>query len=443
DQKARAAVTLALHAMRKGGIWDHLAGGFHRYSTDESWLVPHFEKMLYDNALLSRLYLHAYQVTGHAFYREVVEETLDFVLREMTSPEGGFFSSLDADSQGEEGRFYVWTIQEIHEALGAETQAFAAAYGVTPGGNFQGRNILRLAAPWEQRAGLKPSRRKLLATRGRRNPPGRDDKVLTAWNGLMLAAFTEAAQALNRPDYLLAAQRNAQFLWRQLRREDGRLWRTWRDGEAKLNGYLSDYSHLADGLLALYQTTFEPRWYTWARELAEIVLAHYSAPDGGFFDTSDDHEPLITRPRNLQDSAIPSGNAVAADVLLKLAGLGLWPDAAQHAQRSLRLVQGLAARYPQGFGHWLQALSYAAAAPAEVAILGNLQAPGAQALLAAAREGYRPFQVVAAGEADTPVPLLQGRGMVGGRAAAYLCRGSVCQAPVTEPERLQAQLAQR
>jgi uncharacterized protein YyaL (SSP411 family) len=275
--------------------------------------------MLYDNSQLARVYLHAWQVTGNEFFRTITVEILDYVVREMLAPQGGFFSTQDADSEGEEGKFFVWTPDEITEVLGREADAFMATYGVTPGGNFEGKNILEFVGDMDQRPALVKARQKLFQAREQRVHPGRDEKILTAWNGLMLAAFAEAARALNRDDgsralaasYRQVAERNAGFLLREPRQENGRLLRTWKEGEAKLNGYLDDYSCLIEGLLELYQTMFEPRWFVAAQELAETMLIHYQAPQGGFFDTSDDHEMLITRPRDLQDNATPSGNAMA------------------------------------------------------------------------------------------------------------------------------------
>jgi hypothetical protein len=285
--------------------------------------------MLYDNAQLARVYLHAWQVTGEEFFRTITEEILDFVVREMLDPKGGFFSTQDADSEGEEGKFFVWTPDEIRKVLGDKADAFMTAYGVTHQGNFEGKNILEFVGDMEQRAILTEARSKLFEAREKRVHPSRDDKVLTSWNGLMLAAFAEAARALDRDDYRMIAERNADFLLRELRQENGRLLRTWKRrpeqsegaGEAKLNGYLEDYSYLIEGLLELYQTTFEPHWFVAAQELAETMLEHFAHSDGTLYDTSDDHETLITRPRDLQDNATPSGNAMAVTALLTLTGL--------------------------------------------------------------------------------------------------------------------------
>ncbi len=481
DTEALRMATVTLDAMARGGIYDQIGGGFHRYSVDERWLVPHFEKMLYDNAQLARVCLHAWQATGNAFYRTIAQETLDYVAREMRDPQGGFYTTQDADSEGQEGKFYVWSEDEIRDVLdvapisalprgageGARASppqaepsggdarggsaALIAAYGVTPGGNWEGKSILELTGSLEQRAALAGNRAKLFAARERRVRPGRDEKVLASWNGLMLAAFAEAASALDRQDYLSVAESNARFLLNELRSRDGRLYRTWKArpehgegaGQVKLNGYLEDYANLIEGLLALYEATFKPHWFVAAQELAETMIAHYHTPDGTFFDTSDDHEALITRPRDLQDNATPSGNAMAATVLLKLAGFTGDARYADLARESLARVQSLAAQYPLGFGQWLQALSYVLSQPREIAIVGDREAEDTRALLGVARSGYRPFQVVALGSPDSQlptIPLLRHRDMVDGQAAAYVCRNATCQAPVTSPEALRAQL---
>jgi hypothetical protein len=439
-------VTHTLEAMARGGMYDQVAGGFHRYSVDDRWLVPHFEKMLYDNAQLARLYLHAWQVTGNAFFRTITEEILDYVVREMTDPAGGFYSTQDADSEGVEGKFFVWTPAEIRQVLGEEAEAFMAAYGVTRHGNFEGKNILEFVGDMDQRPALAKARRQLFEAREQRVHPGRDEKVLSSWNGLMLAAFAEAARALDRDDYRRVAERNANFLLRELLTEDGRLFHTWKTGRAKQNGFLEDYAYLVEGLLELYQTTFEPRWFVAAHELAETTIARFQSPDGGFFDTSDDHETLIARPRDLQDNATPSGNAMAVTTLLKLAGFTHDLGYVDFAYQALAQMQPMMSQYPLGFGQWLQALAYALSQPREIAIVGDPEAADTQALLNIVRTGYRPFQVVAMGSpnAQRPaVPLLEARGLVNGQAAAYVCRDFTCQAPATEVDALQEQLEPR
>jgi uncharacterized protein YyaL (SSP411 family) len=407
--------------------------------------------MLYDNAQLTRVYLHAWQVMGNEFFRTITEEILDNVVREKLDPAGGFYGTQDADSEGEEGKFFVWTPDEIRAVLGDEADAFMKAYSVTPGGNFESKNILEFVGELDQRPALAEARRKLFEAREKRIHPGRDEKVLTSWNGLMLAAFAEAARILNRDDDRQVAERNAKFLLREMRQENGRLLRTWKacpegsegTGEAKLNGYLEDYSYLIEGLLELYQTTFDPHWFSAAQELAETMIAHFQAPDCGFFDTSDDHESLITRPRDLQDNATPSGSAMAVTILLKLAGLTKKVRYVDIAHEALAQMESMMAQYPLGFGQWLQALAYAFSKPREIAIVGDPDSADTQALLDVIRDGYRPFQVVALGIPDMQppaVPILQDRGQLDGQAAAYVCRDFACQAPVSEPEGLQAQL---
>jgi uncharacterized protein YyaL (SSP411 family) len=406
--------------------------------------------MLYDNAQLARVYLHAWQVTGNEFFRTITEETLDYVMREMTDPDGGFYSTQDADSEGEEGKFFVWTPGEIQEVLGDEADAFMSAYGVTRHGNFEGKNILEFVGDMNQRAALAEARRALFRAREKRVRPGRDEKVLTSWNGLMLAAFAEAARVLDRDDYRKIAERNADFLLRELRQGNSRLLRTWKArservlegpgegaGEAKLNGYLEDYAYLIEGLLELYQITFEPRWFVAAHELAETMLEHFADSQGTLYDTSDDHETLITRPRDLQDNATPSGNAMAVTALLKLAGFTSELRYVDIAHGALAQLQPMMSQYPLGFGQWLQALAYALSKPGEIAIVGDPRTADTQALLSVVRDGYRPFQVVALGAPDA-VPLLQDRSLVDGRAAAYVCRDFACQEPVAEPEALQS-----
>ncbi len=443
-----------LRKMAEGGMYDQIGGGFARYSVDRRWLVPHFEKMLYDNAQLARVYLHAWQVTGKALYRRITEETLDYVLREMRHEDGGFYSSQDADSEGVEGKFYVWSAEQVREALGEDSDAFMHVYGVSDQGNWEGRNILHLHLDpevWAMQLGhdaealkarMAAARARLYAIRSKRIWPGLDDKVLTAWNGLMLATFAEAGLALDRPDYIDAAKSNADFLHRTVRLESGRLLRTWKAGaKAKYNAYLEDYAYLADGLLALYEATFETRWIDWARELAELMLTHFRDREkGGFFDTSDDHEQLLHRPKDLQDNAVPSGSSMAASVLARLSLLVGNGDYWKVAEQSTATMSKFMSQYPSGFGQWLNVASFIASEPLEIALVGSIEqlAP----MLEVARQGYRPFQVIALGDgsADAPVPLLRDRSQIEGRGTAYVCRQFACQAPVTDPRALADQL---
>ncbi len=426
----------ALRAMAAGGIYDQIGGGFARYAVDERWLVPHFEKMLYDNALLARAYLHGWQVTGEPLMRRVCEETLDWMLGEMRGPEGGFYSALDADSEGEEGRFYVWTPGQLREALGAEDAAAAAAYfGVHPGGNFEGATILTRGAA--EPANLGDIRRRLYEVRARRVWPALDDKRLTAWNALAIAALAEAGAVLERADYLDAARRCAEFLLADVRARDGKLLRTYKDGEAKLNAYLEDHAFLLEALLVLYEASFEERWFVEARGLADTIIERFADSErGGFFETSDDHERLLARRKDLEDHPIPSGNASAAYGLLRLAALSGEHGYEERATGILALLHELAARHPQAFAHLLQALDFHLASVREVALVG----PDTGELARVVRARFRPH-VVLAGGGGASVPLLEGRTPVEGRAAAYVCEGFACRAPVTEPGELEPLLS--
>ncbi|MDQ3809941.1 MAG: thioredoxin domain-containing protein, partial [Chloroflexota bacterium] len=433
DNRARSAAEHTLDAMARGGMFDQLGGGFHRYSTDAEWLVPHFEKMLYDNAQLARAYLMGYQVTGNAFYRSVVQQILDYVLRDLTDPSGGFYSTEDADSEGVEGKFYVWTLSDLRELLGDEdARLFGAFYDVTERGNFEhGASILhmpetptavaqRLRVP-EARLleALERGRRVLFEAREQRVRPGRDDKVLTSWNGMLLRALAEVGRVLNEPTYLQAAINNARFLLSTMRRADGGLYRTWKPGHAAhLNGYLEDYANMADGLLALYEATFEQRWLAAAVELADAILARFADPErGGFYDTSVDHEMLITRPKDVFDNATPAGNSVAADVLLRLARLTGRDEYQLAAQGVFDLLRQAMVRYPLGFARALSAVDFMLGRPKEVAIIGALEAPDTQALLRVVFEPFVPNKVVAGrhGGPAADIPLLEAREARDGR----------------------------
>jgi hypothetical protein len=443
EAAALRMATRTLDAMARGGIYDQIGGGFHRYSVDARWLVPHFEKMLYDNSQLALVYLHGWQVTGEPLFRAIAEETLDYVRREMTDPSGGFYSTQSAESEGEEGKFFTWTPDEIEGVLGEQADRFVNLYGVTPRGNFEGKNVLTFSGTWEERQETAEAREKLFEMRETRVRPERDEKVLTSWNGLMLAAFAEAGVGLEREDYVAVAEQNAAFLLDELRAEDGHLLHTWRDGRAKGRGFLEDYAYLIDGLMALYQATFEPRWYNGASELAEVMVERLEAPEGGFFDTSVAHEKLVTRPRTLQDSAVPSGSSMAVWDLLRLSQLSVEPWYAEIARSSLRQVQQLLAQYPLGFGQWLTALNYALAETREIAIVGDPGTEEVEALLRVCRDGYRPYQVLAVGDPKDPrveVPLLMDRERIDGKATAYVCVYFTCRKPVTDPEALQAEL---
>jgi hypothetical protein len=450
DHQAWMMINQTLEAMARGGMYDQLGGGFHRYSVDERWLVPHFEKMLYDNAQLARVYLHGWQVTGSTCFRTIAEEILDYVVREMVDPAGGFYSAQDADSDGEEGAFFLWSTDEVIRVLERDWGPFLVAYGVTERGNLPaeaghnqvGKNVLEYRGRMEERPEFAEARRRLLPAREGRPRPARDDKVLASWNGLMLAAFSEAARALEREDYRRVAERNADFLLRTMRQEDGRLWHSWRDGRAGINGFLEDYANLVDGLVELYQTTFDPRWYREACRLADGLLQDFGGQDGILYDTGVKDQQLITRPRDLQDNATPSGNAMAAFALLRLGELAAESRYRQAAESWLARMQPQLTNHPLAFGQWLVALDFALGDTLEVAIAGDVAAADTQALLAVAQHGFQPYQVVAAGLGSSGVGLLRDRIPTDDRATAYVCRNFTCRLPVNEPRDL-AQLLGR
>jgi uncharacterized protein YyaL (SSP411 family) len=436
-----APVELTLDAMMAGGIYDQIGGGFARYSVDAGWLVPHFEKMLYDNALLARAYLHGWQALGHERYRRVCEETLDWALREMHGPEGGFYSALDADSEGEEGRFYTWTAEEMRAALGGEIAERAIEfYGVSEGGNFEGRNILHLAggATAPEPEGLAATRQALYEARAERVRPGLDGKRLASWNALMLAALAEGGAVMEREDYLDAARSCAEFILRDLRDVDGRLLRTYKDGEGRLNAYLEDHAFLLEAMLTLYEATFERRWFEGARALADTMIARFGDPErGGFFSTSDDHEELIARRKEIGDHPIPSGNSAAALGLLRLEALTGERSYGGWAEGVLRLFAKTAPRQPDAYAHLLRTLDFQLAPTKEVALIGD----DLTRLSAVVRSGHRPHLVLAGGAADSDTPpLLAGRTQVDGQPAAYVCENFSCRVPVTDPEHLAGRL---
>jgi uncharacterized protein YyaL (SSP411 family) len=438
--EALAVVERTLDAMLAGGIYDQVGGGFARYSVDAVWLVPHFEKMLYDNALLARAYLHGWQVFGHERYRRICEETLEWMLREMRGPEGGFYSALDADSEGEEGRFYVWTPEQIREVLGEKAEPVIDFYGVSERGNFEGANILHLAGgvAAERPPGLDAARQVLYEARAKRVWPGLDDKRLTSWNALAIAALAEAGAVLGREDFLAAARECAEFVLGSLRDGDGRLLRTYKDGDARLNAYLEDHAFLLEALLTLYESSFEARWFSTARDLADTLLARFSdAERGGFYSTSDDHEQLVARRKELGDHPIPAGNSSAALGLLRLEALSGEREYGKAAEGVLRLFARTAVQHPESFAHLLRALDFALEPTREVALIGD----DVDELAAAVRAEFRPRLVLAAGAAgsDEP-PLLSGRDAVDGRPAAYVCQNFACQLPVGEPEQLRGLL---
>jgi uncharacterized protein YyaL (SSP411 family) len=531
--QALEMVTHTLRKMARGGMYDQLGGGFHRYSVDDHWLVPHFEKMLYDNAQLARLYVEAWQVTGDAEFRRVAEETLDYVAREMTDPSGAFYSAQDADSEGEEGKFFVWELRELEHLLGAGAWPVAKYYGVRARGNFEGQNILHVERSLEEAAAkaemtpdamaeaLARSKPILFAAREQRIKPARDDKALAEWNGMMLRTFAYAAGALDRADYRQIAERNAAFLLRAMVASDGsvgdrpqqnevasggsvgdrpqhgasggsvgdrpqhgasggsvgdrpqpggaspftvhrspltahpRLHRSWApasltgdEPQAKLNAYLEDYASVADGLIELYQLTFEPRWLEAARGLVETMLELFWDPrQGGFFQTSHDHETLIARPKEFVDNATPSGNSVAADLLLRLHALTGDERYLTHAEAILLLLREGMARQPLAFGRLLAALERTISQPQEIVVIGAPDDPRTHELLTVVRNRFLPHAALAgaasnraAAEAAVTIPLLAGRDQINGQPTAYVCEHFACRLPVTDPQALGRQL---
>jgi uncharacterized protein YyaL (SSP411 family) len=433
-------VERTLDGMLAGGIYDQLGGGFARYSVDGFWLVPHFEKMLYDNALLARAYLHGWQVLGHERYRRVCEETLDWMLREMRGPEGGFYSALDADSEGEEGKFYVWTPEEIRSVLGEKVEPLIGYYGVTERGNFEGKNILHLAegptAPKPE--GLDEMRKALLEARAQRVRPGLDDKRLASWNALAIAALADAGAALGRDDFLDAARACAEFVLGQLRDEAGNLLRTYKDGRAHLNAYLEDHAFLLEALLTLYESTFEERWFIEAQALSETTIERFGDPErGGFYSTSGDHEELIARRKEVGDHPIPSGNSSAAMAMLRLAALTGERRYEEAGTSVLALFGQPAVQHPDAFAHLLRALDFHLSPTREIALIGD----DLIELATVVREQPLFHQVLAGGpEGTKQPPLLANRTTIDDRPAAYVCENFTCRLPVTDPTELSGQL---
>ena len=447
DPSALAMAETTLEAMARGGMYDQLGGGFARYSVDRAWTVPHFEKMLYDNALLLRVYAHWYRLTGSPLAHRVVQHTAEFMLRELRTAEGGFASALDADSDGREGLFYAWTPAQLLEVLGEQDGPWAARLlSVTDDGTFEdGMSVLQLMVDPDDRERWDRVRAVLLAARAERVPPGRDDKVVSAWNGLAIAGLADAGAILGVPEWIEAAQAAAdlQVCVHLGARDDDRLCRTSRDGRPGDNaGVLDDYGSLAEGLLALYQATGEEEWLAFAGILVDIAVQHFSDGEGGFFDTSDDAERLISRPSDVADNAEPSGWFAVANAALTyaaLTGLGEYRDV---AERALRVVAEHAARAPRAVGWGLAACVALEAGPLEFAIVGEPDDPLARALVEVARASASPGAVIAFG-VGSDVPLLRDRVPIAGLAAAYVCRGLACELPTSDPGALAARVHAR
>ncbi len=443
-------VRVSLDRMAAGGIYDHLGGGFARYSVDERWLVPHFEKMLYDNALLANTYLDAYLCDRQEQDARIVRETLDYLIRDMTDPLGGLYSTEDADSEGEEGKFYVWSRDEVIEVLGPEAgERFCDIYDVTAEGNFEGKNILNLRRPIQQQAEIKgwnyaelleelaESRQKLLAVRNQRVRPGRDDKVIVSWNGLAIDAFARAGRALHESKYIATAASAAQFIYDHLRGEDGRLLHCWRNGSARFMAYLDDYMTLANALVSLYEASFEERWLRWSFELVDIALTHFQDPQGGaLFYTADDHEKLITRTKDLYDNAVPSSNAMASLVLLRLGKLSGRADYLEAAEQVLQGGVHVMQRAPAAVGQWLIALDYYLGPVHEIVVIGERRESDVEQSLRDLGHCFVPRSVTACrsqpdeGDAAQLNPLFAGKSAGTKAPTVYICRNFTCQQPV-------------
>jgi len=456
--RALEMAELSLQQMARGGMYDQLGGGFHRYSVDDAWLVPHFEKMLYDNALLARLYGEAFQLTGNGFYRQILEETLNYVAREMLHPSGGFFSAQDADSEGEEGKYYVWSREEVAQVLGAEdARVFSDYFGVTETGNFEKANILhhrRELRPYAKTLGLtaeqlaeklEECRRKLFQVRSRRIKPGLDDKIVCAWNGLMLTAFAEAAFILGSQRFLDIAEQNARFLTTEMWRDD-RLHRVWKDGTPRLNGYLEDYAFVIEGLIALYQASGRSEWLFKADELMKLQVERFSDGETGhFYFTSSDHEQLLVRQKEFLDNATPSGNSASCFNLVRLAQFFDRAEYRDRAGQMLGTVSQALGRFPLGLGYWLQALDFFVGPVDQIAIIGA--AKERQPLLGVIRSLYIPNKVLAVNSggdhATGRISLLAGKTPAAGKAAAYICRDYTCLRPATSADELEAMLTEK
>ena len=446
DEHALHMAAFSLEKMAYGGMYDQAGGGFHRYSTDDRWLVPHFEKMLYDNALLARTYLDAYRLSGDPLFKRITEETLDFVVREMRAPGGSFYSTQDADSEGVEGKFYVWTLDEFRQVVGADAGLLAKYFDVTEHGNFEEKNILNVPQPPEffsRQEGLslaeleskiESAKKKLYAARSKRIKPGRDEKVLTDWNGLMLRAFAEAAAYLGRDDYRAVAEANAGFILGTLW-DGSRLLHSFKDGRARFNAYLDDYANLVDGLFALYELTFESKWLEQATQLTDRMIEQFWDDEaGGFYFTAKDHESLIARTKDYFDNATPSGNSVAADVLVRMAAVLGRADYRKKAEHIFLTCIHFIRQHPSGFGRMLAAVDFFFGPAKEIAIVGS-----PDAFVPVLRNRYLPRMVVAAGSSNS-IALLRDRPMVDGKPTAYVCEDFTCKHPVTDAAAFEEQL---
>ncbi|MDB4793086.1 thioredoxin domain-containing protein [bacterium] len=458
DQSVLDTVTLTLNKMLHGGIYDQLGGGFHRYSTDAYWLAPHFEKMLYDNALLVPAYLEAWQVTGQAEYHRAVTETLDYVLKEMTSAEGGFFSTQDADTEGEEGKFFVWSEQEIAEVLGQDqAKIFNAAYDVSANGNWEGKNILNRPKSFSEVAdqlemtqpelneSLNASKETLLETRAKRVVPGRDEKILVSWNGLMLAAMAKAGFAFDEPRYLAAAEEAAKFLIENLRDADGKLQHSFKDGIARFQAYVDDFACLIDGLVDVFQSTGDEYYLQHAVQLAEeMIEGFWDEENGGFYYTANDHESLIARTKDIQDNAVPSGNGMAATALIKLGRLCNRQDFIESARKTIDAFSSFIVEHPRACGQSILALDDLLGPQSELVVISG-EKPSSSPTVDLLRKTYLPRSILLLNSSSSHVELTDH--LVAGRkdedlsVSVYVCSGGECQVPAETVEQLQIQLS--
>ena len=458
DPQALSMVELTLKKMACGGIYDQLGGGFHRYSTDAFWMTPHFEKMLYDNALLSRVYLHAFQITGNSFYRRIIEETLGYLTREMLDPNGGFYSAQDADSDGMEGKYYVWQKEEIVSILGKDHgDKFCEYFGVTADGNFDGSNILFLptnrgdvsgnidTADMSLASEIEASKEKLLSYRQERESPATDDKILTGWNAMVIRALAEAGMFLGRDDYIELAKKSASFLLNSLVGKQNRLIRMHRNGKGKGKGYLEDYALLIDAFIALYESTLDGEWLSRAKKLADCALEiFWYKAQKLFYDTGKDHEVLIFKPRDIFDNAIPCGSSVMFESLQRLAVFTGEQDYLKVVEPSIHKIKDLLNKYPTGFPHWLCGLDLYLSKTKEIVIIGPLRDGATEAMLRVVYSRYIPNRVLVAGVTgdahELDIPIAKGKTMIDDNPTAYICEDYVCGSPVTDISEFEKQL---
>jgi uncharacterized protein YyaL (SSP411 family) len=446
ETEALSIVEITLNKMANGGIYDQIGGGFHRYATDIAWQIPHFEKMLYDNALLSRVYLHIYQITRNKTYAEIAEEILDYVLREMTSPQGGFYGTQDADSEGEEGKYYLWTIDEINQVSGAGTgHRLALYFGASSEGNFEGQNILHRTEHQENKDFILKAKTALLKRRENRVKPGRDEKVLASWNGMMLTTLAEAASILDRPDYRTAAIKNGEFML-ELKQTSGKIMHMYSNGKGRIDGFLDDYAQVIEGLLALHTLTLEGKWLDAAVRLNESMVNLFSNPNTGLLsDTDGAQKDLIIRPRNEYDGAVPSAASTAALVVQKIGLISGNPEYKAIAGREINSVKTAMVQYPLGYCNWLCSLDFYLSDPKEVAVFGVRNNPQTKDLVKAINSRWIPNKVVIGFDQTDPEafinsPLLKERAMKDGQSTVYICQNNTCQSPITDLVKLEEAL---